>query len=311
MLNGEFRVVNANSAIAPWSSGTSGHDGAHLEVRDTGAAVIVAAEGIVWSTGTTGVGGSGGSSGGGGPTPGCQFTISESFLFVDRFGGTGTIDLAGPGACAWTIDIDSVWLHVSMSSGVGAAQIMLTADAASNTATRLAHVVVGGKRLTILQAADDAAEDEWACVPMPTVPSTMVPCRDRATATPPNSRPTRAQVLDIKANFGSSRDLLGRIMLDWFYISLPSIERRQWRTLKHIQGLTHIVLCPVASYPNYPVPTRDLRLEPATFARYVSEVLDDGLIPIVFLTTGDGGSAADINAYWPGLLEALADKAHT
>src|SRR5262249_25558562 len=77
---------------------------------------------------------------------------------------------------------------------------------------------------------------------------------------------------------------------------------------------THVVLCPVARYPGYPrgfpeIPPRDLRLEPAAFVRYVTELLDDRLVPIIFLTTGDAGSASDVDTFWSPLLSALAREA--
>ncbi len=128
------------------------------------------------------------------------------------------------------------------------------------------------------------------------------------------SRPTPQQVRSIKANYGSSHDARGRLVFDPYYITLSDEERRDWRQLKHAQQLTHVVLCPVAKYPSYPrgfpaIPPRDLRAEPQTFVRYVSELLDDRLVPIIFLTTGDSGSAADVETYWPGLLSALEREA--
>src|SRR5262249_5151113 len=86
-------------------------------------------------------------------------------------------------------------------------------------------------------------------------------------------------------------------------------ERREWRELKQRQHLTHVVLCPVARYPNYPHAPGDLRAEPEVFARYVSELLDARLVPVVFLSTGDAGSADDIDRYWPALLRAGAGEA--
>src|ERR1051325_10603096 len=153
-----------------------------------------------------------------------------------------------------------------------------------------------------------------ACAALLLARATTVDTIDARQQSERTSRPTPQEVRNIKANYGSSHDARGRVVFDPYYITLSDQERRDWRQLKHTQKLTHIVLCPVAKYPNYPrgfpaIPPRDLRAEPATFVRYVSELLDDRLIPIIFLSTGDRGSAADVETHWPALLNALEGEA--
>lgn len=111
-----------------------------------------------------------------------------------------------------------------------------------------------------------------------------------------------ANVRDIRANFCGMRDAKGRIIFDPYIISAGSHE---WLEQKRAAGLTHVVMCPVANYPGMPMPSVDLRSEPESFAVYVSFVLNQGFVPFIMLTTGDGGSAEDIDRYWPGLLSAL------
>lgn len=115
----------------------------------------------------------------------------------------------------------------------------------------------------------------------------------------------RSAVLDVRANFCGSRDAQGRIIFDPYIIAGPE----GWLAQKRAAGLTHVVMCPVANYPNYPMPSMDLRADPDAFAVNVSRVLDHGLIPFIMLTTGDGGSAEDIDRYWPDLLRALDAEA--
>jgi len=110
---------------------------------------------------------------------------------------------------------------------------------------------------------------------------------------------------DIRANFCGAKDGQGRVMFDVFYISLSDADREDWRKQKASAGLTHILLCPNAGYPGSPIPSRDLRGQPAIFAGYVEEVVNAGFFPIIFMTTGDTGTAADMDIYWPNLAAVL------
>lgn len=126
----------------------------------------------------------------------------------------------------------------------------------------------------------------------------------RAEVNPP-PRPSPARPL-IRANFCGMRDGQGRIMFDPYWIALDDEERADWVARKQAAGLTHLVLCPVANYPGMAWNPVDLRAHPDVFATHVRRALDHGFFPIVMLTTGDGGSADDIDTYWPGLCAALA-----
>jgi hypothetical protein len=59
------------------------------------------------------------------------------------------------------------------------------------------------------------------------------------------------------------------------------------------------------SYPGYWIGGDDWRGQPGRFADAVKKVLDLGFVPIVFMSSGDGGTGSDIQAFWPGLTDAL------
>lgn len=118
-------------------------------------------------------------------------------------------------------------------------------------------------------------------------------------------RPTRDQILNVKANFISMRDSWNRVMLSWFWPLLPENEQADWVTRWRQAGLTHVVLCPVMQYPGAPFPSDDWRAQPQRFAAAVQRVLQLGFIPIIQMTSGDGGTGNDVVNYWPGLFTAL------
>lgn len=124
-------------------------------------------------------------------------------------------------------------------------------------------------------------------------------------------RPTREQILAIKANFISMRDSQGRVMLSWLWPVLPPDVQQDWLNRWRAEGLTHVVVCPVMQYPGNRLGEggidieADWRAQPARFAAAVTRLLDEGFIPIVQMTSGDGGTGHDVDVYWSGLLGAL------
>jgi hypothetical protein len=117
-------------------------------------------------------------------------------------------------------------------------------------------------------------------------------------------RPTREQVLDVKANFISMRDSRGTVMLSWFWPVLPSAMQADWEARWRAAGCTHVVLCPVMQYPGYPL-AADWRTQPQRFADAVILLLNRGFIPIIQMTSGDGGTGQDVDLYWRDLLETM------
>jgi hypothetical protein len=125
------------------------------------------------------------------------------------------------------------------------------------------------------------------------------------TTQPTTAPPSHETVMNIRANFASMRDSQGRTMLSWFWPMLDARTRTEWLQRYRGAGYTHLLLCPVMQYPGYWVPWGDLRNTPARFADYVQEAVAAGFSPIIEMTSGDGGSAGDIDRYWPGLLAEL------
>jgi hypothetical protein len=116
-------------------------------------------------------------------------------------------------------------------------------------------------------------------------------------------------VHDIRANFCGMRDADGIVMFDPYLLSLWLTDDAKfdaWLEQKRQAGLTHLVVCPVANYPTImEIPSADVRTQPDLFASFVADVVDEGFVPVVMLTSGDGGTAADINEFWPGLFASL------
>ena len=125
--------------------------------------------------------------------------------------------------------------------------------------------------------------------------------------------PTKADILDVKANFISMRDSWNRVMLSWFWPLLPEYQQQDWFSLWRSSGLTHVVMCPVMSYPHNALGPEgsdlldDWRGQPERFATVVTRALQEGFIPIIQMTSGDGGTGHDVDVYWPALIAALSN----
>lgn len=118
-------------------------------------------------------------------------------------------------------------------------------------------------------------------------------------------RPSKEQILDVKANMISMRDATGTVMLSWFWPLLSPEQQADWESRWRAAGLTHVVMCPVMQYPGYPL-AADWRTEPDRFAGAVTGLLGRGFIPVIQMTSGDGGTGQDVDIFWPGLLGALS-----
>jgi hypothetical protein len=82
----------------------------------------------------------------------CQFTLALAGGPFAAAGGSGTIAVSAPAACAWTASTNAGWIAVSPATGTGGSTITLTV--AQNTgAERSGTVTVGGSSVTILQSA--------------------------------------------------------------------------------------------------------------------------------------------------------------
>lgn len=118
-------------------------------------------------------------------------------------------------------------------------------------------------------------------------------------------RPTRAQTMNIKANFLSMHDGLGRLMFSWFYTTLGQADRSLWRLAWQTGGYTHAVLDFNVAYPNYWAPSGDFRGAPQQVVAAASELLDNKIIPIVMMTTGDAGTQPEVDTMWSSYINAM------
>jgi hypothetical protein len=87
----------------------------------------------------------------GGPAP-CLEGVTLSASTFPGTGGTGTIDIAASGTCAWTAETDVPWIVITGGSGTGAGRVTFTVQQNPNfEAGRTGTIRVGGRVLTITQ----------------------------------------------------------------------------------------------------------------------------------------------------------------
>jgi hypothetical protein len=118
-------------------------------------------------------------------------------------------------------------------------------------------------------------------------------------------RPTDAQTANIKANFLSIHDSQNRLMFSWFYTTLGQADRALWRQAYAAASLTHAVLDFNVCYPGYWAPCGDFRGSPSVVVSAATELLDNSIIPIVMMTTGDDQTWNEIDQFFPGEIRAM------
>lgn len=152
-------------------------------------------------------------------------------------------------------------------------------------------------------------------------PDPGVPSGGGVTSAPSDwtSPPIPTGLRHIKAGFCNETDSTGMVVFDPAYCGLAGPKRSEWLARKVSAGYTHFILAPIFSYPVGGMPTFDLSGAPATFRGYINEVTGAGLTPIIFLSTGDGGSFETAvghldgsgnltpDGYWTSFIPALAD----
>lgn len=111
----------------------------------------------------------------------------------------------------------------------------------------------------------------------------------------PAPKPTRAQVLAVKASYCSAKDDSGLVMFTAFAPSLWLTNRpkfNEWIAKAKLLGTHFVVAFQSNDYklgPTefYPVPGFNFDSNPAEFCKMLDAILDAGLVPVVFLTSGD------------------------
>lgn len=120
-------------------------------------------------------------------------------------------------------------------------------------------------------------------------------------------RPTRAQVLNIRMNFIGPKDSQGRVMFSPFFASLPRDQQLEWEATWRAQGLTHLLLSMEYDYPGSPIPGGDFRTHLADFIALGHTVLDDGFVPVLYLTDGHCAPEDDMANVWPQIFAGFKD----
>ena len=83
----------------------------------------------------------------------CTYTLSPTTASPAAAGGTATVNVTTQSGCAWTASSNASWLTISgAASGTGSATITY-ATAANSGAARSATLTIGGRALTVNQAA--------------------------------------------------------------------------------------------------------------------------------------------------------------
>lgn len=167
----------------------------------------------------------------------------------------------------------------------------------------------------------DIAGPAGSTTPATLPPSSIPPSGGGTTSAPPGwvSPSVPTGIRHIQARYCSETDSGGLTVFDPAYCGLSGPQRSEWMARKVGTGITHIVLAPVFSYPVGGLPSFDLSGSPLTFRTYVEEVIAGSLTPIIFLSTGDGGSFETAvghldgsgnltpDGYWTSFIPPLAD----
>ena len=90
----------------------------------------------------------------------CTYRVSSAYASLTQIGDAGSPGRGAPIVlntdCAWQASASATWVHLSTSSGPGAATITVTADPNSTGQIRQAQVTVGGQLVTVTQAAQNS-----------------------------------------------------------------------------------------------------------------------------------------------------------
>ena len=84
----------------------------------------------------------------------CPFSLSPAANSFNSTGGTGTVGIAGQTGCAWTANSNVSWVIItSNSSGTGNGNLWYWVAANPKGTSRSGTLTIGGKVLTVTQAA--------------------------------------------------------------------------------------------------------------------------------------------------------------
>jgi hypothetical protein len=87
----------------------------------------------------------------------CRYTVTPATQNISANGGTGSVNVATSGECAWSASTDATWITLTPPlSGSGNASVAFTA-APNSGAVRTGGITIAGQRVTVTQGAGAAA----------------------------------------------------------------------------------------------------------------------------------------------------------
>lgn len=108
-------------------------------------------------------------------------------------------------------------------------------------------------------------------------------------------------------NFIGPHDSQGRVMFSPFFASLSREDQLDWERIWRGQGLTHLLLSVEYDYPGSPIPGGDFRTHLQDFIALGHQVLDDGFVPVLYLTDGHCAPEDDMATVWPQVFAGFND----
>jgi hypothetical protein len=82
----------------------------------------------------------------------CTFALVGSQTSFGSSGGSGTVGVTAPNACAWTPSSDSAWIAITSGPGAGNGAISFTVAANTTASARTGHISVGDQSVTIAES---------------------------------------------------------------------------------------------------------------------------------------------------------------
>ena len=83
----------------------------------------------------------------------CTYTLSATTIIYPSTGGSGSVNIAAGGGCAWTAGTTNSWITITGgSSGTGTGTVSYSVSADGSSVGRAGSIVIGGQTLTVIEA---------------------------------------------------------------------------------------------------------------------------------------------------------------
>lgn len=89
---------------------------------------------------------------------GCTLSLNPASAVVGAQGGSGSLNVAATGSCAWEPKTDSGWLHFTYAAVNGSGRINFTADPTNQTSARTGNLFVADQVFSITQSSRPAVQ---------------------------------------------------------------------------------------------------------------------------------------------------------